>query len=380
MFTDKALEKHAGRFVWLAIDVENAKNEKFLEKFQWEAVPTFLVVDPASEKVVYQWVGTADVKQLQARFDEAEQAFRTGGAPAQQAGAAPEGADALKHAHELNAQAKYEEAAGLFRTALEKNAVPAAERPRAVEALVMALSMTGEREACATTAASEAGKMPDGGQRLNVVASGLDCAMSKASEPWAKTAIATLEPIGRELVKAPGLLDDDRSSLYGVLVGVRSVQDDKAGAKALAGEWLTWLLEGRGNVASADARAALDGHLVAAAAEAGEPARAIPALEQSERDLPNDYNPPARLARVLMDLGRHDDAVAAIDRALGKAYGPRKISLFDLKATILEKKGDVPAARRALEDGLAYIATLPKAQVRPGHAKRLQDHLAKLPA
>jgi len=32
VFTDKALERYAGQFVWLAIDTENSKNAPFLTK------------------------------------------------------------------------------------------------------------------------------------------------------------------------------------------------------------------------------------------------------------------------------------------------------------------------------------------------------------
>ncbi|MFY0581916.1 hypothetical protein ACN28S_53410 [Cystobacter fuscus] len=46
--------------------------------------------------------------------------------------------------------------------------------------------------------------------------------------------------------------------------------------------------------------------------------RAVPAIEQSERELPNDYNPPARLANLYRRLNRLDDALAASTRALAK--------------------------------------------------------------
>ena len=52
VFTDAALVKHAGRFVWLSIDTENAQNAEFLDRFPWEAVPTFQIIDPQTERVV----------------------------------------------------------------------------------------------------------------------------------------------------------------------------------------------------------------------------------------------------------------------------------------------------------------------------------------
>ena len=56
---DPALVKMAGRFVWLEIDTEKEGNAAFLEKFPIEVWPTFLVIDPATEKPVLKWLGTA---------------------------------------------------------------------------------------------------------------------------------------------------------------------------------------------------------------------------------------------------------------------------------------------------------------------------------
>ena len=51
-------------------------------------------------------------------------------------------------------------------------------------------------------------------------------------------------------------------------------------------------------------------------------------LQASERDLPDDYNPPARLATAYKAMRRWDEALAASDRALAKAYGPRKLGML----------------------------------------------------
>ena len=51
VFTDKALERYAGRFVWLSIDTENATNVAFLRKYPISVWPTLLIVDPKKEVV-----------------------------------------------------------------------------------------------------------------------------------------------------------------------------------------------------------------------------------------------------------------------------------------------------------------------------------------
>src|SRR5512137_1604427 len=49
---DEALTKLAGRFVWLEIDTEKDVNAGFLERYPIQVWPTFLVVDPATERAV----------------------------------------------------------------------------------------------------------------------------------------------------------------------------------------------------------------------------------------------------------------------------------------------------------------------------------------
>ena len=46
VFTDPALAKHAGRFVWLGINGEKAQNAAFRRKYRIPAYPTYYVLDP----------------------------------------------------------------------------------------------------------------------------------------------------------------------------------------------------------------------------------------------------------------------------------------------------------------------------------------------
>lgn len=335
VFTDAALAKHAGRFVWLSIDTEDAKNAAFLEKYPWKAVPTFEVLDAKTEAVAYSWVGAVDAKELVRRFDEAEQAFRSTGASSA-AAASPSGADAE----------------------------------------ILRLAMAGKDEDCAKRALAVLPALTPGPVKAGAAATGLDCALGAPDDAtWRAAAIATLEAAVREAVAYEGLLDDDRAGLYATLVDARDRQGDEAGGKAAAARWLDWLESQARTAPSTEARAALDGYRVSAAIRAGTPERAKAALESSEHDLPKDYNPPARLAIVLREMGRYDDALAASDRALALVYGPRKLTLLDARATIFEKKGDPAAAKATLEEALAYAATLPKAQQSKGMIARLEKRL-----
>ena len=68
-----------------------------------------------------------------------------------------------------------------------------------------------------------------------------------------------------------------------------------------------------------------------------------------------------------------DEALSAVSRALDRAYGPRKLTLWALQADVFEGAKDRAAARRAIEQALAYSKTVPLT----GGYPRLRDALEK---
>lgn len=370
VFTDQALVKHAGRFAWLSIDVENGKNAAFLEKFPWDAVPTFLVLDPKTERAVYMWIGTADLPQLLQRFGEAEVALRETGGPADKA---------LAQALRLSSERKNKEAALAFQTALKAAAPEWPSRPRAVEALILSLQLDGQTEACAREAMALTAALPPGASFANAAATGLGCALELPKENALRAkAVAWLEPLVKKSLEFEGLLADDRSGIYQTLAEAAGDRGDKDQEKALNRAWLGFIETERSKAPTVEARTAFDSALINAALAVGEPIRALAPLEEMERALPNDYNPPARLAIILRELGRLDDALAANSRALAKAYGPRKLSIFDVRAGIFEKKGDRASAQKTLEQALDFAKTIPAAQKSKRLAKLLTQHLEEV--
>src|SRR5438067_2559772 len=140
VFTDKALERYAGRFVWLSVDTENSKNADFLKKYPINVWPTLLVIDPAKERVTLRYAGGATVGQLSKLLDQAQSKTKS---PSD---------DALARADRLANEGKNEEAAKEYDRAL--NDAPKNWRPygRASEGLLMALTLTQQQERCATRA------------------------------------------------------------------------------------------------------------------------------------------------------------------------------------------------------------------------------------
>ena len=127
VFTDRALERQAGRFVWLSINYEKANNAEFLDKYPIEILPTLLVIDPESERAVLRWVGSATVPQLEKLFGDGERAYANKGS----------GADAaLASADRLQGAGKKAEAVTAFKEALSKAPPEWPPRDRVVKSLL----------------------------------------------------------------------------------------------------------------------------------------------------------------------------------------------------------------------------------------------------
>ncbi|WP_224362444.1 thioredoxin family protein [Hyalangium versicolor] len=374
VFTDKALARHAGRFVWLEINTDLPSNAAFQEKYPVEFWPTFFIIDPKEEKPLVRFAGSATVAQLEKIFEDGERAYR---GDAQGAEAALARGDALYGAN------KPAEAAEAFSQALSQAPHDWSRRGRTVESLLVAFWGAKQFEPCARKAIEELPRVPRSPSLANAVTMAIGCASSLPGEnPQRKELLNALDAKGREAL-APPLIDmpaDDRSGLYEAMVDARSELGDKAGSKALATEWLTFLEGEAAKAPNPDARSVFDSHRMLAAMILEDPMRAVPAIEQSEKDLPNDYNPPARLANLYRALGRLDDALAANARALTKVQGSRKLRVFADRATIQAARGEKDAAVKTMEEAISYAKTLSEAQVSKRQIESLDKKLAELKA
>lgn len=378
VFTDESLRAEAGRFVWLAVDTEKEHNAPVQVKFPMDAWPTLLVVDPKDERVALRWVGGASVAQLRKILDDGR------GAVAGSRGGAAAGGDAdavFTRAERLYAQRDFGGAAKTYQEAL-KVAPPGWTRyPRAVESLLFALYKTDD---CATSVEVARAALPllrETPSVLNVAGTALSCAMqAPATDPARAQTIALFEKAAREAL-ANTKLDaaaDDRSGVYATLLEARQDAKDEAGARQAAADWARFLEGEAARAKNPESRTVFDSHRLTAYIEMGEPQRAIPMLEASERDFPKDYNPPARLAVAYKEMKRWDEALAATDRALALAYGPRMLRILGTRAEILLARGDKEGARAVLERAMRTAEGLPPGQRSEGTIAAVRKRLDAL--
>ncbi|HMI82769.1 MAG TPA: thioredoxin family protein, partial [Polyangiaceae bacterium] len=355
----------APTFVWLSVDSEKAENADFLERFPSTSIPTLWVIDPVSERALLKWVGAATAPELATLLDDASRA-RTGTTSGEAAAATLRGDQA-------SALGKPEEAVSAYREALTHAPLVWERRPRVVEALSARL-LDAERYAeCVELAATELPRLPFGTPLANLAMNGLSAAAELPGGAPALKHVPLLVREGTRIVedKSEGMLVDDRSGVFRSLVA--ALADRPAEVKRLARSWAKLLEGAAAKATSAEQRAVWDPHRLEAYIALGEVESAVPMLEQSEREFPDDYNPPFRLGRAYFELQRYEPALIEVRRALERASGPRKLRIFMLKADILEAQKDREGARRAIGEAVDFANRLRL----PPNYRKLKDKLAQ---
>ena len=356
VLTDASLERRAGQFVWLAIDTEKPENAAFKRKFPVEALPTFLVLDPKTESAALRWVGSATVPQLHKLLDDGRLAVHGNGRGVEQT---------LARADRFYGDGKYKEAARGYREALAAAPKGWPRYGRTVESLLYALDRTDERPACAQLALESYPKLAGTPSGASVAASGLSCALGMKKETAGRADLVAqlrAHTLAELQNASAGIAADDISSIYETLADEREDAGDDAGRIRFLEERSAFLDREAAKATTPEQRAVFDSHRLGVALALGRPEKAIPMLEQSERDFPDDYNPPARLASAYKAMKRWDEALAASDRALSKAYGPRKLLILQNRAEILDGKGDAAGARATLQQAISLAESLPEGQ------------------
>jgi thioredoxin-like negative regulator of GroEL len=337
VFPDAALRRFSRRFVWLSLDTERDGNAQIVSKLGPSVLPTLYVIDSATERGLVAWPGSLTANELAGMLDDV-------------LGAAPDGK--LKHALE-------------------------------VDAAVTHLQASKDAAGCTTMAADEAPRLPPGTALADVLRAGMSCADDLPAKAPERAKLAALVALGDRVAGdlTQPILADDRSDLWDyVLSGYKTLgEKEHAGeVKRVASAWAAFLEDQASRASTPAARAVFDAHRLLAYMALGSPERAVPMLQQSERDFPDDYNPPARLASAYLAMKHYDDALGAIQRALGHAYGPRKLRLYSTEADVYEAKGDHAGTRQALSDALAYAKTLPATGRHPKLVESIQKRLDKL--
>ena len=363
------------RFVLLAVDTERAENAEFLRSLPVSVWPTFYVTNPDRE-VLGRWLGTASASQFARFLAESDRSAELRGS-AQLPANDPR--VPLGIADQQATRGEFQAAADSYAKALALAPADWPRRPETLVAQITMLSKASAQRACLELAGSALGQIGGSVSAVDFSSYALDCAeAAPAADPLAasvrKAAEQTLRGIC--LAEASELTPDDQADGCANLAEARTALGNAAGAKEALEKRLAILQ--RAEAGKPDAVAvALDWALTDTLISLGRAQEAADLAAQRERALPDNYNPPHYLAKADKALGRYDDGLTALERALRLAYGPRRISLLTLKADLLLGAGRKDEARQVVADQLAQYRALPEGQRSPARERQVEKRLAE---
>lgn len=380
VFPDVGLRPAKDAVVWLAVETEAERNRLVVEKFPADGLPSFLLIDPNTEQVIGRWLGTSAVNEMRHFVLETAASWQA----AQKGGKVSAAMQAEQQGHAAQQKGDHSGAAAAYRRAVALSAKDDLLRSERLALLVATLGRQGTPGAvkeCVALARVELAGMPASPPGADFSIGAAECAARSKRDPKAKTllaaALARMETMAGDATAA--LSVDDRSDLYANLAGQLDAlgrHDEAVGAMRKRAAMLEAAAAEAPDAATA---ATFDAHRTETYLSLGQAPKAEALLSAREKEMPGDYNPPARLARVLLEEKRAEEAEAAVDRALARMpRGPRKVGVLGLKVRILAAQGKDTAP--VLREQLALLRTLPPAQKQPGAEQRLEAELRALDA
>lgn len=361
------------RLVFLAIDTEQAANAKVLERLPIAAWPTFYLID-ADYRVYGRLIGAAAPAQLTAFVRDGLRAFDA----AKQGTLPPDDPLALAiDGDRLAASGKLLEARDHYQRALGGAAIDWPRRPDVLVALAGTLRKLGQHDACVDLGLRELAHTGDSASATDFAFHQRACAASL--DPHDARGVRIDDAIDARI--APLCMDgsaamtpDDRGDACGLLRELRRDRKDEAGARAVTEKRLAVLRDAARDVPD-EIALTYDFARMESLLALGRGEEAVALLRAREKALPDDYNPPHYLARTYRELGRFDEGLAAIERALAKASGPRRAGILGVKVDLLLGKDARTEARQVLEAQLAAYRALPAGQKQPAREEAVQKRL-----
>lgn len=366
----------ADRFVWLAMDTDRSVNAEPLSRFPPEVWPTFFVVDPRDETIQSRQLGAVDARTFVAFLEEGA----AGVGVASTAGAAKSAAALARDGDRHAAADAYGAAARAYAGALAAAPADWPRRPAVRVAQIGALYRSEQYAACLALAEKGLDEA-----MVGHTAAGPDfvyyaqACTAKAPSAVAHGALRVRLSKALDAViddaQAP-LAIDDRGEALRIARVVAEARGEGEAAKAYALRQRALLDEA---ARAATPAVAMTWHWPRAEVYAylGVPGELVADLERSVSALPDEYDPPYRLAWIQLQAKQPDKARVAALRALERVYGPRKARVWQLLARIERARGEATAERAALQGAISTLEALPTSQRRPGALTAAREALAE---
>ena len=380
VFTDASFKPDVARFVFASLDTDKEVNADAVGKYPPSAWPTFYVIGEdkstgASDAVLARFVGAASLAQFHA--------FLEAGVKAQQGGAA--GADAhLLGAERAIAIKDLPTAEQELTQALAQAPADWARRPDALTSLIHTKRARGDIAGCLDVADKSMDATGNAAAATDFIVQAMSCAeeMKKATaaapriQALRERAVARLTALLADT--AAPLSIDDRSDAMATLREQLDELGKHAEAHATAEKQRVMLDDAAAKAPTAMAAMTYNWQRCDVYAYLGVPLDLVPALEKSAKDLPNEYDPRARLGWIYLKAGKLPEATRWTDEALRMVYGPRKARLLAQRAEIAQLQHDAKAERTYREALVRLWQTMPAGQANPEALAKAQQAVAAL--
>ncbi|MEO8700697.1 MAG: thioredoxin family protein [Kofleriaceae bacterium] len=359
VFTDPSFKPDADKFVFAALDTDRDGNAAAVAKFPPSAWPTFYVVGP-DEQVLARFVGAASIAQFHAFLDSGRR-VKSG----DQAGAD-------KHLVAAERLLAVKDLAGAEKELVAALAAAPPEwtrRPDALVSLIGARSKLKDIAGCIELAEKSLDDTGNAASASDFLSYAVNCAKERETAEADRVKALRERAVARwqKLVDdttAP-LSVDDRSDAMALTRETLDELGDKARAKEWAEKQRALLDDAAGKATSAMAAMTYNWPRSEVYVYLGKPLELVPALEKSAKDLPEEYDPRARLGWIYLKGGKLEDAAKWTDDALKLVYGPRKARVLTQRADIAKAAGDKAGEKRYREDIVKALEALPATQTSP---------------
>lgn len=374
VFVDPSFSADATKFVFASLDTDREASAPIVAKFPLSAWPTFYVIAP-DETVLARWVGSASTEQFHAFLDAGAKA---------RAGVDGAGKHLLEAERAL-AQKKYEEAEKALTLALAAAPADWVRRPDVLVSLISTIARQKDDARCVEVAIENMDKTGSSASAADFASTALSCAQNPKLDA---TRVGVLRALA--IKRLEGLLAqadaplsvDDKSDAMVILRETYEAIGKKDEAKALAEKQRTMIDDAAAKASAQGPLAAMTYNWQRAEVYVylGRPLDIVPALEKSAADLPDEYDPRARLGWVYLKAKKLPEAAKWTDEALKLVYGPRKGRVIAQRAEIAHEAGDAEGEKKYRADAVALWESLPPGQQSPDALAKAKDALAKLDA
>jgi len=354
---DPALRHLADRVVFVAVDTDRPSSAAFLERYKMSFWPTFFLLEPAKGEVLAYLPGAASVREMRTFVEDGLRVMDA---------LAPPGDPLflLSQAAAARAAGDHRKELALYDELLSKIPKDWPRRDEALAGKLSALASNGDVEGCARFGAEHVDEIRGAALPADFASVVLTCAgklaKSATQEQARRKVIARLEALIAS--PPPESTVDDRADALAILASAKLELGDADAARAAHEKRVALMEKAAAEAKTPEIAATYDYGRAVSYVALGRGEDAVRMLEAREREMPKSYDAPARLASVLVKMGRFDAALAANGRALALSYGPRRLAYLKLRADIQAKLGDRAGQIATLREEVAGYEALASGQ------------------